>query len=95
MRQDNLFTAPDPIKPVNVSKTDIDHAIANGLRVSACTEYTATGVERGYHAKGYGPYAPGGNPVIAGPVRRTLGEAINDVADPSSVPWRVIGHLCG
>ena len=80
---------------MKASKTDIDHAIANGLRVSACAEYTATGVERGYHAKGYGRYVPGGNPVIAGPVRPTLAEATADAADPISVAWRVIGHLCG
>lgn len=77
------------------SQTDIDHAVAGGLRVLAAAEYTSTSVERGYHAKGYGRYAPGGNPVIAGPVRKTRDEAEHDAANPATVAWRVIGYLCG
>lgn len=50
---------------------------------------------RGYYARAIGPYAPGGNPVIAGPLRATETAARRDAESPESVLWHVIGHLCG
>lgn len=39
----------------------------------------------GWAARGYGPYAPGGNPVLQGPRRATRDEAMADAAEPGRV----------
>lgn len=54
--------------------------------------YPPAGDLLGYCAHAYGPYAPGGNPVLQGPRRATAEEAQADAADPSRVLWRVVGH---
>lgn len=50
------------------------------------------GSPEGYRAHAYGEYEPGGNPVLAGPLRATPAEAEADLDAPT---WDVVGYLCG
>lgn len=49
----------------------------------------------GFAAIGHGRYRDGGNPVLRGPLRETLAEAVTDAENVEGVEWLVVGHSIG